>query len=361
MKDRPIRTLIVDDSALVRRIMQDILAPFPEIEVVGTAADPYAARDQILALEPDVMTLDIEMPRMDGLTFLKVIMEHRPMPVIVISSLTQRGSQVALQALQLGAVDVVGKPQGTHTAVSDGAKLAAMIQAAARARIHPRVNIEAPTAPSRPGTVHSPREFDPRSLILIGASTGGTEALARIFSALPPHLPGIAVVQHIPPYFSRPFSERLNSLSAVKVQQAESGDRILPGTALVAPGGHHLLVRWTNSGYMAVLNDGPLMHHQRPAVDVLFDSALRTGNGSHLVGVLLTGMGSDGALGMCRMRASGATTIAQDEATCVVFGMPREAIRQGGAQLVLPLHQIAESISRIATSPGPTSRQPKPA
>ncbi|MBX3746068.1 MAG: chemotaxis response regulator protein-glutamate methylesterase [Verrucomicrobiae bacterium] len=376
-----IRTLIVDDSALVRTMLADNLGRDPDIEVVGTAVDPYAARDKILALDPDVITLDIEMPRMDGLTFLKRIMQHRPMPVVIMSSLTQSGSSQALEALQAGAVDVVAKPGNAYT-VADTAELVAKIKAAALSRHRRRSQPPQPAAPTPapvsplpanpvavpvpapipsprhpavgippvPESGRPPRTYPPRTLILMGASTGGTEALKSILTRLPSDLPGICVVQHIPAYFSAAFAERLNQLCTLEVREAQDGDRIQPGRVLVAPGGRHLLVRWVGSHYVAFLSDGPTVHHQRPAVDVLFDSALKAGAAPDALAVLLTGMGADGAAGMLRLKQAGTRTLAQDEATCVVFGMPREAIRMGAADEILPLDHFAARIDRHAST-----------
>jgi two-component system chemotaxis response regulator CheB len=363
----PIRLLIVDDSALVRKILTESLSKDPDIEIVGTAADPYIARDKMLALKPDVMTLDIEMPRMDGLTFLRLVMKHRPMPVIIMSSLTGTGSELALQALQQGAVDVVGKPSGSYSVTSDIAVLVQKIKAAARAklRVPAAVPVSAPPRTEPPPALHRPpsavpaapapsapsgRRYAARDLILMGASTGGTEALKSILTQLPDDLPPIAIVQHIPAYFSKAFADRLNQLCRLEVREAVNGDRLRSGLALVAPGGHHLVLRWNGAGYSVELNDGPQVHHQRPAVDVLFDSAVKCGAGPHSLAVLLTGMGADGAAGMLHLKDAGATTFAQDEESCVVFGMPREAIKLGAAQQILPLDQMAFRIDRHAHS-----------
>ncbi|MFO1497061.1 MAG: chemotaxis response regulator protein-glutamate methylesterase [Verrucomicrobiota bacterium] len=350
MAGKRIRTLVVDDSALVRRAVAESLARDPEIEVVGTAPDPYVARDQILALCPDVMTLDIEMPRMDGLTFLKIMMKHRPMPVVIMSSLTEAGSAKALEAIQAGAVEVISKPTGSFSVHEDGARLAEKIKAAAQARI-----ISPIATTSRPAAVHSgnspaPRRYPARQLILMGASTGGTEALTQILTHLSPDLPGICIVQHIPAHFSLAFARRLNELSRLEVREAADGDTIEPGLALVAPGGRHLLLRWTGSHYCVRLSDGPLIHYQRPAVDVLFDSAVKSGAAPSTLGLLLTGMGADGAAGLLHLREGGATTAAQDERTSVVFGMPREAIKLGAAERVLGLEDMAQEIERYASA-----------
>lgn len=360
---KKIRTLIVDDSALVRKVMADSLAPFPDIEVVGTAIDPYNARDQILKLKPDVMTLDIEMPRMDGLSFLRIVMERRPMPVIIISSLTTAGSQKAMEALRLGAIDVMAKPHGSRSVDSDGRRLANMIRAAAGARLRTPPQTPPPTGatpvattkvepPSTATTcsvkVENPVPRSSRNLILIGASTGGTEAIARIFKDLPSTLPGICIVQHIPAHFSRTFADRLNQISQVSVKEAEEGDIVSPGHAYVAPGGHHMMARWIGSRHVIRLNDGPLIHHQRPAVDVMFDSVVKTGSARYTLAMILTGMGADGAEGLAKLKADGALTAAQDQESCVVYGMPREAAKLNAPMHVLPLDQMAGFISTHA-------------
>lgn len=373
----PIRTLVVDDSALVRKLVTESLSRDPEIEVVGTAMDPYVARDKILALDPDVLTLDIEMPRMDGITFLKLIMRHRPMPVVVMSSLTAAGSGKALEALQAGAVEVIAKP-GSAFSVGDAAEMIAKVKAAAHSRFRRRreagggpstaesTGLGPPPAP-RPTLVKPPpagasslvrtgaggrpaRRYGVRDLILLGASTGGTEALKTVITHLSADLPGICVVQHIPAYFSAAFAERLHQLSALEVREARDRDEVRSGLVLVAPGGHHLVLRWGGTRYVVELSQGPPVHHQRPAVDVMFDSVVKAGGARDALALLLTGMGSDGATGMLRLREGGATTIAQDERSCVVFGMPREAIRLGAAQEVLALDRMAERIERHASS-----------
>lgn len=384
MSTRRIRVLIVDDSALVRKALTDSLSADPEIEVVGTAIDPYVARDKILQLNPDVLTLDIEMPRMDGLSFLKLIMQHRPMPVIIISSLTTGGSDKALEALQSGAVDVMAKPNGSYSMTSDGATLCAKVKAAFQAKLRrPGTNVATPappapavtpapapairatTPPPRPmsGTAGTPptavrakqpavgpqRNFAHKQMILIGASTGGTEALKEVLTRLSGNLPGICIVQHIPAHFSRAFAERLNGLCQLEVREAKNGDRVQPGVALIAPGGYHMVLRRTSGLYTVELNEGPMVHHQRPAVDILFDSAVRAGVAPSSLALILTGMGADGAAGMLKLKEAGAMTVAQDEASCVVFGMPREAIRLGAAQKVLPLDQMAGYIERYAS------------
>ena len=352
-----IRVLIVDDSALVRRALTENLSRCPDIEVVGTAVDPYVARDKILLLNPDVLTLDIEMPRMDGLTFLKRLMQHRPMPVVILSSLTGAGSAKALEALQSGAVEVLEKASGAQSAMQDHTRLVEVIKAAARARLRspptesPANRTPPPAAaPARASVVRAVggRHYDPRKIILMGASTGGTEALRTVLTRLGADLPGICIVQHIPALFSLAFAQRLNELCALEVREARNGDLVQPGLALVAPGGFHIVLDWRGRGYVVRLNEGPQIHYQRPAVDVLFGSAVKAGAAAHALAILLTGMGTDGASSLLELRTAGARTICQDEASCVVFGMPREAIRLGAAQMILPLDQIASYVERFA-------------
>lgn len=375
---RKIRVLIVDDSAVVRKLASDALAVDPEIEVVGTAVDPYAARDKLRELSPDVLTLDLEMPRMDGLTFLRLLMERKPMPVIVMSSLTQRGSDYALEALRLGAVDVLGKPSGSYSFGHLGPQLCAMVKSAAQARLRPRPAAEptattaaspatATTAPFQrralPAAVAKPpvdasriRQINPRSIILLGASTGGTEALREVLTRLPGNLPGIAIVQHIPATFSRAFADRLNSLCALEVREAVDGDRLKPGLALVAPGNFHMLLQWSGDHYSVRVTDGPPVWHQRPAVDMLFKSAADCGAAPNAIAGILTGMGRDGAEGLKRLREKGAATFAQDEASCVVYGMPKAAWEVGAAAQQIALdrvagHLIARSEAMLRPSP----------
>jgi two-component system chemotaxis response regulator CheB len=370
---RPIKVLVVDDSAVVRRLVTQALSAEPGITVVGTAPDPFIAKDRILELNPDVLTLDVEMPRMDGLSFLSILMRERPMPVVMMSSLTQQGSQQAIEALRLGAVDVLAKPGGAFSFGELGPQLIHAIKAAARARIRrpaltpatalaagPKLGVAAsmaaapvrtktPLAPPRP---HLPTAFrgDPRQLIVLGASTGGTEALREVLVDLPAGLPPIAIVQHIPAHFSKAFADRLNTLCAFPVREAVDGDPLPPGIALVAPGGFHLLLRWTGTGYRVELNSGPQVWHQRPAVDILFKSVPES-HCPHVIGGVLTGMGKDGAEGLLRLRKAGATTFSQDEASSVVYGMPKEAWEQGGAAAQLPLEAMAAHITRLAGHP----------
>ncbi|MEO6006206.1 MAG: chemotaxis response regulator protein-glutamate methylesterase [Opitutus sp.] len=340
-----IRVLIVDDSAVVRKLVTDALRADPELEVVGTAVDPYVARDKIKELKPDVLTLDLEMPRMDGLTFLRILMEQHPMPVVIMSSLSQKGSDYALEALRLGACDVLGKPSGSYSFGDLGPQLIARIKAAAGTRLR-RPLIPASTKPIaprlRPAAYAS--AMSARQIILLGASTGGTEALREVLTRLPAGLPGIAIVQHIPAVFSKAFADRLNTQCAFEVREAVDGDRLMPGLALIAPGNFHLMLQWQGDHYRARVTGGPQIWHQRPAVDLLFKSAADCGAAPHAIAGVLTGMGKDGAEGLLRLRDLGATTFAQDEASCVVYGMPRAAWENGGAQRQLSIDRVADFI-----------------
>ena len=341
---RKIRVLVVDDSAIVRKVLSDSLANQKDIEVVGTAPDPFIARDKILALAPDVVTLDIEMPRMDGLTFLKKIMQHHPLPVIVISSLGQATSRAAIEALSNGAVDVLCKPGGPYSVGELSQTLADKVRAAAAAKV--RRTSSTPGAPAAaPPAPLQRHAFRQSSVIAIGASTGGTEAITTVLRDIPPGIPGIVVTQHIPAGFSLAFANRLNQLCAIEVKEAVDGDEVKPGRALVAPGNFHMFLKRSPHGYSVAVKSGPRVCYQRPSVDVLFSSVADVA-GADAVGVILTGMGSDGAEGLLKMKTAGARTIAQDESTCVVFGMPREAIRNGAVNEVAPLPQIAGVILR---------------
>jgi two-component system chemotaxis response regulator CheB len=336
-----IRVLIVDDSAIVRKILTEALSAEPDIEVVGTAPDPYIARDKILALEPDVLTLDIEMPRMDGLTFLERLMHFHPIPAIIISSLAQSSCRTAVEALESGAVEVLAKPDGPYSVGDLRWTLVSKVRAAACARLRAaRANTESACPSAR---VCDPRASGEGTVLAIGASTGGTEAIANIVRHLPANAPGVVVAQHIPPQFSRAFANRLNNISAVEVKEAEDNDTLRAGLVLVAPGDFHMLLRKTGARYYVNVKTGPKVCYQRPSVDVLFSSVAETA-GASACAALLTGMGSDGAQGLLRLRQCGAHTIAQDEATCVVYGMPREAVALGAAAEVLPLSAICQAL-----------------
>ena len=336
-ENRRVRVLVVDDSALVRKAITDALSQDPELEVVGSACDPYVAREKIVALDPDVLTLDLEMPRMDGLTFLRILMQHHPLPVVVVSSLTQAGSRVAMEALDAGAVDVLGKPGSTSVGDLAG-RLAFHVKAAAASarfrtrRLRDRVTAK-PEPVAAPPAAASPRfsgRIDSRQVIVIGSSTGGIEALRTVLPKLPEGVPPIVVVQHISPYFSKVVAERLDAICPFPVREAEDGMHLRRGTCVIAPGDHHVAVRWDGEGYRAQLNQG-------------FRSAAEAG-GRRVVAALLTGMGSDGAAGMQAIRKAGGVTIAEHERTCVVYGMPRAAIQLGVVDHVVPLPQIAETI-----------------
>jgi two-component system, chemotaxis family, protein-glutamate methylesterase/glutaminase len=347
---RKIRVLIVDDSAVARRAIREALSQDPEIEVVDVACDAYVAREKILKLEPDVITLDLEMPRMDGLTFLRILNEHHPMPVVVVSALTPQGSAKALEALSAGALDVLAKPNGSQTLGEVAHRLAFHVKAAAHARLRPRHSQTTVTElPPVPASL-PPGDFSARRILLIGASTGGVEALRYLLPRLPDGLPPIAVVQHIPPIFSRLMAERLNELCPFEVREAVEGDELRPGLCLVAPGDFHLTLVRHGHGYRARLTQSPPVHHCRPSVDVLFRSAAEHA-GAQAVAVLLTGMGSDGARGLQMLRAAGARTLAEHEDSCVVYGMPQAAIKLGVVDHVAPLEQMPQAILQALAQP----------
>ena len=350
----PIKVLVIDDSALVRQLMSEILASDPGIHVVGTASDPYIAREKIKQLAPDVLTLDVEMPRMDGLTFLQNLMRLRPMPVVMVSSLTEQGAEVTLRALELGAVDFVAKPR---LGIADGLRalaeeITAKIRIAAAAQVR-----RAPAAGSGPvpRAVASIGRLSTEKLIAIGASTGGTEATKELLLGLPPDAPAVLITQHMPPGFTTSYAARLNALARIRVKEAEDGERVLPGHAYLAPGGLHLSVERSDANYVARVRDGAPVNRHKPSVEVLFRSVAQHA-GPNALGVMLTGMGADGARAMREMRDAGSFNVCQDEASCVVFGMPREAIAAGAAHEVLPLKAIAPALlERLRRSAGTTS------
>lgn len=352
MGANPIKVLCVDDSALIRDLLSEIINEQPDMEVVAVAPDPIVARDLIKRHNPDVLTLDVEMPRMDGLDFLERLMRLRPMPVLMVSSLTQAGSEITLRALELGALDFVAKPSlGIRSGMMEYANdIAEKIRAAAKSRPRQARKKETP-APRRLTAPLSTSE----KLIIIGASTGGTEAIRAVLEPLPANSPAILITQHMPGGFTRSFAERLDRLCSITVKEATDGERVLPGHAYIAPGDHHLKLARSGANYVARLDDGPPVNRHRPSVDVLFHSAA-TQAGRNAIGVLLTGMGKDGAAGLVEMRQAGSPTIAQDEASCVVFGMPREAIALGGAQEVVSLEEIPERLMALVAASGRAQR-----
>ncbi|MCK5195091.1 MAG: chemotaxis response regulator protein-glutamate methylesterase, partial [Desulfobulbaceae bacterium] len=309
--------------------------------VVGTAPDPYVARDKIVRLKPDVVTLDLEMPRMDGLAFLKKLMKHHPLPVIIVSSLTKKGGRLALEAMESGAVEVLSKPGSSYSVGEMMQQLADKIRAAARARVVRSVDELNGDEPVNIAGHLLSETTD--KVIAIGASTGGTEALKKVLTQFPPTIPGIVVVQHMPPKFTTTFSERLNSLSKIEVKEAQDGDSVNPGRALIAPGNYHMLLRRSGAKYYVSVKSGPLVNRQRPSVDVLFQSISKYA-GANAVGVIMTGMGSDGAKGLLEIRQAGARTIGQNEASCVVFGMPKEAANINAVEKLVPLNRIPHEI-----------------
>lgn len=353
MKNR-IRVLIVDDSAVVRQTLADILSSDPEIEVMATAADPFIAAERIKDEVPDVITLDVEMPRMDGITFLQKIMSQHPIPVVMCSSLTGRGSETALKALEYGAVEIIEKPRiGTRQFLEESrVRICDVVKAASRARLGKISGPRREVAPKLTADVimEKPRSSamiqTTEKVIVVGASTGGTEALRVFLEAFPSDCPGIVIVQHMPEGFTRAFSDRLNGLCRITVKEAADNDTVVRGRALIAPGNHHLLLKRSGARYFVEVKDGPLVSRHRPSVDVLFRSAARYA-GKNAVGIIMTGMGDDGARGMKEMKDGGARTIAQDEATSVVFGMPNEAVKHGGVDTVLPLGLITGEVMRL--------------
>jgi two-component system chemotaxis response regulator CheB len=337
-----IKVLVVDDSAVVRQILQAALSADPDIEVVGTAPDPFVARDLIVQHHPVVVTLDVEMPRMDGITFLRKLMHYFPLPVIVVSSLTPERSGLALDALSSGAVDVMCKPGASFTIGDMGEALVEKVKIAARAKIK---QIEKAGSGNALGALGRTTN----KVVALGASTGGTVALEYILSRMPVDGPGMVIAQHMPALFTKQFAARMNEISEMEVREAVDGDSVIPGVALIAPGDYHMLLKRSGARYFVTVKSGPMVHRQRPSVEVLFRSVAHAAGGN-AVGALLTGMGADGAQGLLEMRQAGAFTLAQDEASCVVFGMPRVAIELGAAERVAALDKIPEEILRRATS-----------
>jgi two-component system chemotaxis response regulator CheB len=347
-----IKVLVVDDSAVVRKIFTAELERDPGIKVVGAAPNPYVARDMIVALKPDVITLDVEMPRMDGITFLRRLMKYYPLPIIVVSSLTPQGGHVAMEALDAGAVDVMCKPGASYTVGDMAVDLIEKIKAAALVRVSAiteKAQVAAPKA-----RMSLTRTTD--KVVAIGASTGGTQALQRVLQEMPHNAPPIVIVQHMPENFTKAFADRLNDVCDIEVREAVDGDSVIPGLALIAPGNHHMLLTRSGARYHVQIKQGPQVNRHRPSVDVLFRSVARYA-GANSLGVILTGMGGDGAAGMLEMKQNGAYTIAQDEASCVVFGMPKEAIKLGGVDLVLGLDKVCGGILAHVSSSSLAAQQ----
>jgi two-component system chemotaxis response regulator CheB len=355
---KKIKVLIVDDSATVRQTLKEVLESDPEIEVIATAADPFIAASRLAQEVPDVITLDVEMPRMDGLTFLDKIMKQHPMPVVMCSSLTAQGSETALSALEKGAVDIIEKPRiGTRQFLEESRiRICDAIKSAAQARMpsrrgHPPAPMS--VAPKLSADVIIPRSGSQamiqttEKIVAVGASTGGTEALKVFLEQMPADAPGIVIVQHMPEKFTEAFANRLNSICKIGVKEAVDGDSVLRGHALIAPGNKHTLIKRSGARYFVEVRDGPLVSRHRPSVDVLFRSAARYA-GRNCVGVIMTGMGDDGAKGMREMKEAGGYNLAQDEASCVVFGMPKEAIEAGGVDEILPLDKLAPEVVRLS-------------
>lgn len=345
----PIRVVVVDDSALVRSLLTEIINRQPDMRCVGAAADPLAAREMIRSLTPDVITLDVEMPKMDGLDFLARLMRLRPMPVVMVSTLTERGAETTLRALELGAVDFVAKPK---IGVADGlrqlgADITEKIRAAARAQIRkaplPLPATAAPAPAAQAAAARPVGRLSTEKIVFLGASTGGTEATREVLTRLPADFPAVMITQHMPPGFTTSYAKRLDGLCRIRVAEAVDGQRVLPGHAYIAPGGLHLSVERSGANYIARVQDGDPVNRHKPSVEVLFNSAARV-VGPNALGIMLTGMGGDGARAMRAMREAGSWNVCQDEASCVVFGMPREAIAAGAAHAVLPLGQIADAL-----------------
>ncbi|HYD00028.1 MAG TPA: chemotaxis response regulator protein-glutamate methylesterase [Phycisphaerales bacterium] len=342
--DPQVSVLIVDDSSIVRQVLARELSRQPGIRVVGTAPDPFVARDMILQHKPDVVTLDIEMPRMDGLTFLRKLMKYYPIPVIVVSSLAAKGREMAIACLEAGAIDVVAKPNESYSIGDVAARLAETIRGATRVKLK---RIEQPVAAGPQAERSVALAETTHKIVALGASTGGTEALRAVLQALPKQSPGIVMTQHMPEGFTAAFAQRLNSLCQVEVKEAKDRDWVVPGRALLAPGAHHLKLDRDGARYIVRVVDGPRVNRHKPSVDVLFESVARVA-GKNAFGAIMTGMGNDGAAGLLSMRKAGAVTVAQDEASCVVYGMPKEAVKLGGAQLVAPLSGIAGHLLAFA-------------
>lgn len=346
MPTSKIKVLIVDDSAVVRNLLSEILSCDPGIEVIGAAPDPYIARDKIVRYSPNVITLDVEMPRMDGITFLEKLMKHYPLPVVIVSSLTQEGAVTTLKAFEAGAIDVIAKPLMD---VSRGIEIISReilekVKVAAAANVRKRYHDAGEDRPAKEsGIERRALAQSTNKVVAIGASTGGTEAIKEVLSRMPANSPGTMIVQHMPEKFTTAFAKRLNGICAMDVREARSGDSVIQGTALIAPGNHHMRLKRSGARYYVVLDQGAPVFHQRPSVNLLFES-VATYAGGNSIGVLLTGMGADGAGGLLRMKEAGALTIAQNKESCIVFGMPKEAIKKGAAEKIVHLRNIAGEI-----------------
>ncbi len=351
-----IKVLIVDDSALVRETLCDVLSSDPQIEVIATASDPYIAAQKLREQIPDVITLDIEMPNMDGLTFLEKLMSQHPIPVVICSSLAETTSASGLRALELGAVDIISKPkigtkqffEDSRTQICDIIKAAAQVEAKIilpKRKVEPKLSADVILAKANMKSMITTTE----KVIVVGASTGGTEALTTFLTAFPLDSPGILIVQHMPEHFTKSFADRLDSICKITVKEAENNDTVLRGRALIAPGGKHMILKRSGAKYYVEVRDGSLVSRHRPSVDVLFRSAARYA-GKNCVGVIMTGMGDDGAKGMLEMKEAGAYNFAQDEATSLIFGMPKEAIKMGGVDMIMPLNQLPMAVLRKCQS-----------
>jgi len=338
---KPIKVLVVDDSAVVRKVFTEVLSHEQGIDIIGTAPDPFVARDKIVRLKPDVITLDLEMPRMDGLTFLKKLMRYHPMPVIIVSSLTPSGGKLALEAIESGAVEVLSKPGSSFSVGEMRQQLADKIRAAARVTVSQKTDANK-TIDAVPVGGSALKETT-NKVIAMAASTGGTEALRSILVNLPPTIPGVVVVQHMPPNFTKAFAERLNQQCRLDVSEAQNGDSVVSGRVLIAAGNGHLLLKRSGARYYVSVKDGPMVNHQRPSADVLFKSTAENA-AANALGIILTGMGADGARGLLQMKEAGAITIAQDEKSCVIYGMPKEAVKRGAAGKVVSLNRIPREI-----------------
>jgi Chemotaxis response regulator containing a CheY-like receiver domain and a methylesterase domain len=341
MIENKIKVLIVDDSAMVRKIFSQEIGKDPDIEVIGAAPDPFIARDKIVQLKPDVIVLDIEMPKMDGLTFLEKLMKHYPLPVIIVSSLAKSGTDVAMKALELGAADVMAKPGSSYSVKDMSEQLIDKIKAVVNIKHFRKVDL---TVASNTHTkLNKSMIKTTNKIIAIGASTGGTEAIKEILVRLPAEMPPIVIVQHMPQYFTKSFAERLNSLCVLEIKEAEDGEAAVPGKVLIAPGNKHMVLKRSGAVYYVEVKDGPLVFHQRPSVEVLFNSVAKYA-GANAIGIILTGMGKDGAAGLLEMKNAGAFTIGQDEKSCVVYGMPKEAVLLNSVMKIESLERIPQTI-----------------